>query len=56
VNDTLSFPNSHIEQKKIFYAQLEKHIPNGAVAVISSFPLFLFDFYGKGLKKKLELS
>lgn len=33
-------------QKKLLASQIAKHIPNGEVSVIASFPLMLGDYYG----------
>lgn len=56
VNDVLMLPQSQIQQQEIFEKQLEKHIPNGEVAVISSFPLMLFDYYGDELLIKMKFT
>ncbi|CED70944.1 putative uncharacterized protein [Aliivibrio wodanis] len=54
VTNELSLPKSQIEQQEIFIQQLDKHVPNGNIAVISSFPLMLFDYYGQALMSKLR--
>jgi len=42
-----SLPQEYIAQTKIFNCQKEKHIdPNKKVAVLSSFPIFIMDYYG----------
>lgn len=47
VNNHYSLPASHISQSVIFNKQLEKYIEvNSTVAVLSAFPVFLFDYYG----------
>ncbi|MEA1953654.1 MAG: hypothetical protein U9O24_04630 [Campylobacterota bacterium] len=47
VNDNFEFPNTIIEQIEIFTKQKEKYIDkDNKVSVISSFPLFLLDYYG----------
>ena len=49
VNDDSTLPMSQIEQNEIFAQQLVKHIPNEQVAVLSSFLLMVFDYYGNEL-------
>jgi hypothetical protein len=47
VNGDFSLPKNQISQEEIFLGQLEKYIKiDSTVAVLSSFPLFLFDYYG----------
>lgn len=47
VNTSFELPNSLIEQIEIFENQKEKYInTDNKVAVLSSFPLFLLDYYG----------
>lgn len=47
VNGNYNFPDKVIEQKKILEKQKNKFIePLNKVAVLSSFPLFLLDYYG----------
>ena len=47
VNDEYSLPTKNSSQIEIFSKQLDKHINNHSkVAVLSSYPLFLFDYYG----------
>ena len=47
VNDNYSLPDRIIPQLEIFSNQLEKYINiDSTVAVLSSFPIFLFDYYG----------
>ena len=46
-NGDYSLPKEYIPQQKIFLKQLEKYIKvDATVAVLSSFPIFLFDYYG----------
>jgi len=54
VNDSFSLPKSIISQITIFSIQLEKHINKKCpeVAVLSSFPIFLHDYFGN--KKILD--
>ena len=55
VNDAFSFPTEIIEQLYIFHNQKQKFIePHNKVAVLASFPLFLFDYYGVEKFKKVE--
>jgi len=47
VHNSFNFPKDFIEQKQIFSNQKEKYIEKtNKVAVLSSFPLFLLDYYG----------
>ncbi len=47
VKEDYSLPTKNISQNEIFEKQLEKHINiDFTVAVLSSFPVFLFDYYG----------
>lgn len=47
INDDFSFPNEIMEQSEIFNHQKLKFIvPHNKVAVLSSFPLFLLEYYG----------
>lgn len=47
VNEDYSLPKNIIHQNDIFLKQLEKYINvDSTVAVLSSFPVFLFDYYG----------
>lgn len=47
VKGNFIYPSNLISQTEIFEKQVEKHIaPNGEVAVLSAFPLFLLDYYG----------
>ena len=57
VEDSYTLPDRNYEQNEIFENQLNKHIiPNNMVAVLSSLPIFLFDYYGKDtLEKKLRI-
>ena len=48
VKDKYSMPDKTIPQLEIFLNQLEKYINvDSTVAVLSSFPVFLFDYYGR---------
>jgi len=53
--NTLNIPDTPIEQLTIFDSQASNHIPNNEIAVLSSFPLMLYDFYGENLSNKLGL-
>lgn len=47
VEDKFTFPTKNISQSNIFLNQLDKYINiDSTVAVLSSFPVFLFDYYG----------
>ncbi|MDD7915898.1 hypothetical protein [Polaribacter ponticola] len=47
MNNDFSIPKNNVSQKDIFLKQLEKHINiDSSIAVLSAFPLFLFDYYG----------
>jgi hypothetical protein len=48
VNNKYEFPQKEETQKDIFAKQLEKHINHKCpmVAVLSAFPIFVFDYYG----------
>lgn len=47
VNENFNFPDKIIKQIEIFTKQKEKYIDcDNKVSVISSFPLFLLDYYG----------
>ena len=56
VNNSYDFPGNVIEQLVIFNNQLEKYIQiDKTVAVHSSFPVFLHDYYGnEEIKKGIE--
>ena len=54
VNEQLCLPDSPLLQIEIFIKQLEKHLPSNEIAVLSAFPLMLFDYYGSHLFKLLE--
>jgi len=46
-NDEFSLPQENVSQYNIFRKQLEKYINvDSTVSVLSSFPIFLFDYYG----------
>ncbi len=53
---SLKLPNNLISQYIVFEYQLAKYIkPNSTVAVLSAFPMFLYDYYGNvGIKKRIE--
>lgn len=47
VDNNYSLPTSYIPQVNIFDKQLEKYINvDSTVAVLSAFPVFIFDYYG----------
>ena len=47
VNDDFAIPTAYIPQIDIFNKQLEKYIDiDQTVAVLSAFPVFIFDYYG----------
>ena len=49
VNDDFILPNEYTPQDIIFRNQLDKYInADETVAVLSAFPIFLFDYYGVG--------
>lgn len=53
-NDEYSLPKEKNSQLDIFRKQLEKYINiDSTVGVLSSFPVFLFDYYGYSFIKKL---
>lgn len=57
VNDVYGMPEHYISQKMVFEKQLSKHIMQQCpkVAVLSSFPLYVLDYYGtEGIKDQLE--
>lgn len=43
---TNDFPETKdkIKQKNIFNGQIEKYLPNGKIAILNSFPLFLYEY------------
>lgn len=55
-NDLFVFPNEIIDQLTIFNKQLEKYInTDQTVSVLSSFPVFLHDYYGnEELRKRVK--
>jgi len=57
VYDLYEFPNVIVDQPTIFQKQIEKHIKvDQTVSVLSSFPVFLHDYYGNvDLKSRLGL-
>lgn len=47
MNGTFEFPETDVEQNKIFAEQKAKYLDkDGTVAVLSSFPIYLADYYG----------
>lgn len=56
VNNTYTFPTTIINQLTIFNKQLENHKTlNKTIAILSSFPVFLHDYYGnQELKHRLN--
>lgn len=47
VNDDYTLPKKYISQHKIFENQLNKYLNiDSTVAVLSAFPVFIFDYYG----------
>ena len=56
VNDNYTEPEDIILQDSIFAGQLERFIkPHNKVAVLSGFPLFLAEYYGKDLYNQLTI-
>lgn len=54
IQNEYSIPTSFKAQNEIFAKQLENYIEkDSTVAVLSSFPIFLFDYYGYQFIKKL---
>jgi hypothetical protein len=54
VNNSYSFPEGIIAQIHVFSKQLEKHINvDCTVSVLSSFPIFLHDYYGNSSIKDI---
>ena len=54
VNDVYTLPMEHYTQIEIFGNQIEKYINvDSTVAVLNSFPVFLFDYYGSAFIMKL---
>lgn len=48
MKNTISFPQEYHGQNEIFDQQLGKHIkPKSEVAVLSAFPIFILDYYGR---------
>lgn len=46
--DRFEFPEEYFDQSSVFRMQLEKHIgPKSEVAVLSAFPIFFLDYYGR---------
>lgn len=56
INNSYTFPNELSTQLEIFNIQLEKYINvDQTVAVLSSFPVFLHDYYGnEGIKERIK--
>ncbi|WP_222164643.1 hypothetical protein [Edaphocola aurantiacus] len=51
VNGSYEYPNGNISQLDLFYSQQQKYINiDSTIGVLSSFPVFLFDYYGENLK------
>ena len=53
VEERLRLPSRPLEQEAIFNAQLAQHIPSEQIAIISSFPLMLHQYYGKKLFERI---
>lgn len=55
VNSSYSLPDEIVQQLIIFYNQQEKYInPHSTVSVLSTFPVFLHDYYGnEGIKQRI---
>lgn len=53
VANDYSLPNDPIDQISIFECQINKHIPNNQIAVLSSFSLMLHEYYGNKIWAKL---
>jgi hypothetical protein len=55
VNSIYEFPNAIVDQLTIFNKQIERHIIiDKTVVVLSSFPIFLHDYYGnEELRKRI---
>lgn len=48
IEDRYTMPVKSYTQLEVFENQLTKHIkPNNSVAVLSAFPIFIFDYYGR---------
>lgn len=58
MTDTFVWPSQYFPQSEIFDKQLEKHITrSGEVAVLSSIPMLLVDYYGtEKLRKTMSYS
>ncbi|WP_196888171.1 hypothetical protein [Aureivirga sp. CE67] len=55
ITNNYIFPSKYYEQIKLFEKQKEKYIEtNESVSVLSAFPLFIFDYFGKNYKEKLS--
>lgn len=54
LNSEVSVSKDPIQPLDIFIAQKEHHIPKQEIAVLSSFPLTLHEFYGSDLFDKFE--
>lgn len=55
VNNTYTLPTQNVSQSEIFHKQLEKYINiDSTVAVLSSFPIFLYDYYGNSFITSLQ--
>ena len=54
VNDDFILPKDSIAQIEIFLNQLNKYIKiDSTVAILSAFPIFLFDYYGHDVINEL---
>lgn len=50
LTDSFSIPSDIVSQEKIFLKQMEKYILfNSTVAVLNSFPIFLFEYFGSSV-------
>ncbi|HPT11393.1 MAG TPA: hypothetical protein PLP69_02105 [Bacteroidales bacterium] len=55
VNNNYALPTQNVSQSEIFHSQLEKYINiDSTVAVLSSFPIFLYDYYGNSFITSLQ--
>lgn len=57
VNESYTIPSEYYSQKQIFHNQLCRYINiDGTISVLSSFPIFLFDYYGnENIKRILKI-
>lgn len=56
LKDSLALPTEPVCMIEIFESQMNMHRPNDQIAVISGFPLMLFDHYGNDTYKMLEIA